>query len=162
MSNKAKMGKPKTTKAESDQEDEEFYQFQMKKIMEDIRAICARESVPFNESVLEGFEYSQLCQILLGYRAGYDITKVVTPAFGCAEIALLRSHLLDSGLHNKAIDMSAYAKPEYNEGQMKWISRGMFEIWNVSKYAIPELSAQQMGAFLTAMRDGIDVSAYAT
>ena len=61
----------------------------------------------------------------------------------------------------KGLDVSIYAKPEFNTAQMSFIYYGLKEGLDVSIYAKPEFSATQMKLIYWGLKHGLDVTKYA-
>ena len=61
----------------------------------------------------------------------------------------------------KNLDVSIYAKPEYNGDQMEAIRLGLMQNLDVSVYAKPEYTRNQMGVICIGLMKNLDVSSYA-
>jgi hypothetical protein len=62
---------------------------------------------------------------------------------------------------NKGLDISLYAKPEFDANQMNIIKDGLKKGLDVSLYARPEFNASQMHVIRDGLDNGVDVSVYA-
>ena len=61
----------------------------------------------------------------------------------------------------KGLDVSVYAKPEFDDWQMREIRRGLEQGVDVSIYAKPEFDHDQMMMIREGLEQGLDVSIYA-
>ena len=70
-----------------------------------------------------------------------------------------QKYVIKEGL-KKNLDVSIYAKLDFNEDQMKFIMYALEKNEDVSKYAKSEFSAEQMKQYSLALKENIDISKY--
>ena len=70
-----------------------------------------------------------------------------------------QKYVIKEGL-KKNLDVSIYAKLDFNEDQMKFIMYSLEKNEDVSKYAKSEFSVEQMKQYSLALKENIDISKY--
>ena len=128
-----------------------------------------------------------MATIRTGLQKGLDVTEYANPAFDSEQMYLIMYGMcsdVDYKVYSKLdengkavfndkqmnqiylglmfkVDVSSFAKPEYDEEQMKQIRIGLITKRDISIYAKPEFTGEQMRLIRFGLGRGLDVSSYA-
>lgn len=103
----------------------------------------------------KGYNAEQLEQINNAFEAGVNLLPYLSIKMYGAQLAEIVKGLI------KKVDVSIYAKGEYNWFQMREMRYGLEDKVDVSSYANPMFTYRQMGEVRKGLLAGVDVSRFA-